>query len=174
MDKRQGWNGPTFREVVSAAFHDLHEGSGSAERFSFACFDDEARILDTCVPGSDWERVESAMAGYGRYRGTTNFALALTLAVRWNESHATGERAVIFLTDGRNTRGSLSVALDAAQTLAESGVTLHAFGLGPGVCPETLERLAAPSGGGAHCLEDGAQLALHFELAIRATRPPAD
>jgi VWFA-related protein len=95
------------------------EGLRPQDRAAVAGFDESFRML--AAWGSNQERITSAMAGLsaGETAGETNLYQSLVRAVEREFRETSGRRAVVVLTDGRDSR-------HYKQTVKEERVTLAA------------------------------------------------
>jgi VWFA-related protein len=126
------------------------------DRVALVCFDRVARLVFDFT--ADKARAIAAIRTVQAGRQNTALFDALELASRVGWGSRPGRRAIVLLTDGKDT-ASILKADDSVRLAGERGVPIHSIALGRAADLRTLHRLAVMSGGTDRWAERPSELA---------------
>lgn len=167
LDTSGSMKGAALQDTQDAA-EQLIRSLGPGDQVSLLSFDND--VQDQLDFSNDKEAIVSAVQGLqAQEGGYTALYKAIERGVQLLDSRPRGRKALVVLTDGKDTLGTLS-SDQAAGAAQEAGVPIYAIGFGPEIQPAVLEQLAADTGGHFYHSPSSAEVISSFEDLARLLR----
>lgn len=129
MDQKIGATGISKRQTIIDTVETLLPSIGDDDEVSVILFESTATIIDRKIPGTEKDRIKSAVQKLRDYNGATNFESGMN-AVKKVVGQNFEESSIIFLTDGYNYTGNENNAKLIAEEISNQGASITAMGIG--------------------------------------------